>query len=190
MKNSYKILAISLLVGVALVEPGIPSPQAGYEVQLGNFAAGQTALRPYGNWSSTDTVSFSGTALRALTVNLRPETDKTTPAPRIAWQARKSYAVWLTAYSSSPDETDDTPFITASGKYVRDGIIASNFLPFGTKVKIPALFGDKIFTVEDRLHARFSDRMDIWMPSKAAAFNFGKRYAEVVVVTPLVALGE
>ena len=69
----------------------------------------------------------------------------------------------VTAYSSSPDETDNTPFITASGKTVRDGVVATNVLPFGTKIKIPSLFGDKIFTVEDRMHRRMKNVMDIWM---------------------------
>ena len=40
---------------------------------------------------------------------------------------------WVTAYSSTPEETDDTPFVTASGTSVRDGVIATNFLEFGTK---------------------------------------------------------
>ena len=50
----------------------------------------------------------------------------------------------ITGYSSTPQETEDTPFLTASGKKVRDGIVANNFLPFGTKIKIPKIFGDKI----------------------------------------------
>src|SRR3989338_6396754 len=42
----------------------------------------------------------------------------------------ETHEVWVTAYSSSPDETDDTPFITASGGDVRDGVMAAYFLPF------------------------------------------------------------
>ncbi|OGZ52853.1 MAG: hypothetical protein A3B25_01005 [Candidatus Ryanbacteria bacterium RIFCSPLOWO2_01_FULL_48_26] len=91
--------------------------------------------------------------------------------------------VWLTAYSSSVDETDDTPFITASGKHVRDGIVATNFLPFGTKIKIPKVFGDKIFIVEDRMHPRKKGIVDIWMPSKKEALRFGSFKADIVVVT-------
>ncbi|MBI2674482.1 MAG: 3D domain-containing protein, partial [Candidatus Yanofskybacteria bacterium] len=62
------------------------------------------------------------------------------------------HVVMASAYSSTPDQTDDTPFITAWGTQVRDGIIAANFLPFGTLVKMPDLYGDKIFTVEDRMN--------------------------------------
>src|SRR5882724_9437368 len=56
--------------------------------------------------------------------------------------APERLTVWVTAYTSVPEETDDTPFITAMGTKTRDGIVATNMLPFGTKVKIPALFGD------------------------------------------------
>ncbi len=90
--------------------------------------------------------------------------------------------VWVTAYSSSPDETDDTPFETASMTYVRDGIIAANFLPFGTKILIPELFGDKIFVVEDRMHERKRDFVDIWMSSKEEALRFGINRAEIVIL--------
>lgn len=88
----------------------------------------------------------------------------------------------LTAYASEVDETDSTPFITANGTYVHDGIVATNLLPFGTRVEIPALFGDKIFTVEDRMSPRMTGRMDIWMSSRAKAIVFGSSYANVVVL--------
>lgn len=88
----------------------------------------------------------------------------------------------VTAYSSSPDETDASPFITASGTRTRDGIIAANFLNFGTRVKIPALYGEKVFVVEDRMAAHNSGKVDIWMPSKSLAIQFGVRRAEIVVL--------
>lgn len=88
----------------------------------------------------------------------------------------------LTAYSSSPDETDYNPFYTADGKHVHDGIVASNFLPFGTKIMIPSLFGNKIFSVEDRMAKRFQRTIDIWMPSKAKALFFGVNYADVLIL--------
>ena len=85
--------------------------------------------------------------------------------------------VWVTAYSSSPDETDDTPFVTASGSMVHDGVAAANFLPIGSKFRIPKMFGDKVFTVEDRMNPRYNDVqiVDVWMGSKEQAINFGKR---------------
>ena len=83
--------------------------------------------------------------------------------------------VTVTAYSSTPEQTDNTPFITAKGTKVRDGIVAANFLDFDTKVKLPEIFGDKVFVVEDRMHPRFSDRIDIWFPDTETAKSFGKR---------------
>ena len=91
--------------------------------------------------------------------------------------------VVFTAYSSSVDETDDTPFITASGKTVRDGIVANNLLSFGTKVRIPEIYGDKIFEVQDRMNQRKSVyQFDIWMPSKSEAINFGVKTARIEII--------
>lgn len=90
--------------------------------------------------------------------------------------------VTMTAYSSTPDQTDDTPFITATGDHVADGIVAANFLPFNTYIQIPKLFGNKVFVVKDRMHPRFSDRVDIWFADRAAAMKFGIRTAEIVIL--------
>lgn len=89
----------------------------------------------------------------------------------------------ITAYTSTPDQTDDSPFIAASGKRVYDGMIAANWLPMGTKIKIPSLYGDKIFSVEDRMNKRFGyGRMDIWLDtSKSEARKFGVKHVEVEV---------
>lgn len=94
----------------------------------------------------------------------------------------KTRRVRVTAYSSSPEETDDTPFITASGKNVRDGIVASNFLPLGTKIRIPAVYKDKVFVVEDRMHPRMKNVVDIWMESKEDAIRFGAREASIEIL--------
>ena len=62
-------------------------------------------------------------------------------------------------------------------------MIAANWLPFGTKIKIPALYGDKIFTVDDRMNARYGyGRMDIWLDTtKTEARKFGVKRVEVEV---------
>ena len=65
---------------------------------------------------------------------------------------------------------------------MRDGIIAANFLKIGTQVKIPALYGDKVFVVEDRMAKKNSHKVDIWMPSKTDALQFGVKKAEIVVL--------
>ncbi|MBI4119664.1 MAG: 3D domain-containing protein [Parcubacteria group bacterium] len=92
------------------------------------------------------------------------------------------YQVVATAYTSVPEQTDDTPNITASGTYTRDGVIAANFLPIGTAVKIPKLFGDKVFLVEDRMHPRNGSKIDIWLPTVDAAKRFGVKLVKIVVL--------
>ncbi|MBU0670836.1 MAG: 3D domain-containing protein [Patescibacteria group bacterium] len=90
--------------------------------------------------------------------------------------------VKLTAYSSTPGETSGDPFITASGARVHDGTIAANCLPFGTRVKIPEIYGDKIFVVEDRLAARMGcSTVDIWFSDRSSALAFGRAYATIEV---------
>ncbi|MDO8655205.1 MAG: hypothetical protein Q7R48_02135, partial [bacterium] len=84
-----------------------------------------------------------------------------------------SMLVTTTAYSSTPDQTDDTPFTTASGTQVREGVVAANFLPIGTIIRMPDLYGDRVFTVEDRMHPRKGYQVDIWFPSKTEALRFG-----------------
>lgn len=88
----------------------------------------------------------------------------------------------VTAYSSTPDQTDDSPFITASGSMVRDGIVACNTLRFGTKVKFPQIYSDKIFVVEDRMAPKNSHKADIWFPSREEAKQFGVKYTEMVIL--------
>ena len=100
----------------------------------------------------------------------------------VAVAATSTLSMRITAYSSSPDETDNTPFTTANGTQVHDGVVASNVLPFGTKITIPKLFGDKIFTVEDRMAKRMKNVVDIWMSSKGQALLFGVRNANIVII--------
>ena len=95
---------------------------------------------------------------------------------------KKMIKTVLTAYSSTPDQTDSTPFTTASGTRTRDGVIAANFLAFGTKVQIPEIFGDKVFTVEDRMAKKHSDKIDIWFPERRLAKRFGIQKAEVIIL--------
>ncbi len=99
------------------------------------------------------------------------------------YKPKITYTVPVTAYSSTPDQTDHTPFITAAGTHVRDGVIAANFLPFGTIIKIPELFGDKTFVVEDRMNSRYWMKIDIWFPEKELAKEFGIKVVKIEIVS-------
>ena len=95
----------------------------------------------------------------------------------------KKVKVVVTGYSSTAWQTDATPFITASGKYVEDGIIANNMLPFGTRVRLPELYGDKIFIVEDRMNSKKGYyHVDVWFEDYHQAKEFGAKttYIEVL----------
>ena len=92
----------------------------------------------------------------------------------------------MTAYNSLSSQTDSTPCITATGfNLCEHGIedsIAANFLRFGTKVRIPDLFGDRVFVVRDRMNGRYTNRVDIWMKSYDNARDFGLKYAKIEVL--------
>jgi 3D (Asp-Asp-Asp) domain-containing protein len=95
--------------------------------------------------------------------------------------------VSMTAYNSEAAQTDASPCITANGfnvcKHGIEDTIAANFLPMGTKVKIPDHFGDRVFIVRDRMHPRFQNRVDVWMASRSDALKFGvKRIARIEVI--------
>jgi len=123
-----------------------------------------------------------------------------------AWglaEAPKVLILKATAYTSSPRETDSTPFITATGARTRLGIIAvsrdllGSDLPYGSLVRLKdlgrwkdgkdagrfdALFRDIVFVVEDTMHRRKRQQIDIWLPDRSLALKFGVRRVKVVVL--------
>ncbi len=98
---------------------------------------------------------------------------------------RRTYSIPMTAYTSEPGQTDDSPCITASGLDVcardEENVVAANFLPLGTRVRIPELYGNRVFYVEDRMNARYNYKMDIWMKQKSDAKRFGVKHTTVEV---------
>ena len=105
-------------------------------------------------------------------------------------EPRFTLKIWVSAYNSHPLQTDSTPCTTASGlnvcKRAQEGaedIIATNFkyLPFGTKVRFPELFGNKIFIIEDRMNARYWNFFDVWMPDYASAKQFGRKWTTIEI---------
>lgn len=96
---------------------------------------------------------------------------------------KKKLIVRSSAYSSTRDQTDGSPSVTASGTKVHDGTIAANGFVFGTKLRIPEYFGDKVFVVEDRMHTRWGKKkIDVWMTDRAAARNWGVRTVTIEIL--------
>jgi len=139
-------------------------PQYSIAIQLGN----QSMKRV--NYSSDSQLSYW---------------DKTLPEIKVKqYRVKKAFYTTVTAYSSSPDETSGDPFITASGDRTGDGVMAHQYLPFGTKVRFPELFGEKIFIIKDRLHEKHTSpyHFDMWMQSKTEAKAWGARQIKVEIL--------
>lgn len=96
-------------------------------------------------------------------------------------EAPRTMKIPVTAYNSLPNQTDSTPFHTADNTHVRDGLIAANFLPLGTRVKFPELYGDKEFIVKDRMNPRYHYKADIWMENYSDAIDFGLNYTTIEI---------
>jgi len=94
---------------------------------------------------------------------------------------QKTIYVNVSAYTSTKNQTDGSPYVTAVGTPVRDGILAANFLPIGTVVRMPDKFGDKLFVVEDRMDERFSLQVDVWMSDQEEAKKFGIQFLKVEI---------
>lgn len=92
----------------------------------------------------------------------------------------------MTAYNSEVGQCDDSPCITANGfnvcKHGIEDTIAANFLRFGTKIRIPDVFGDRVFVVRDRMNQRYQNKIDVWMKDKSDAMQFGVKVAKIEVV--------
>jgi len=108
----------------------------------------------------------------------------TIPTAKNGQGATRRMTVKATAYSSTVDQTDSDPFTTASGMKVKQGIIALNGVKFGTKVRIPQYFGNRVFVVQDRMHSRWGQsRIDIWMTTRAEALQWGIRTVTIEILS-------
>ncbi len=101
------------------------------------------------------------------------ETKVEVPAPVIPERKVKSTkVVAATAYSSDVRQTDAHPFRPAMAMDFREVVaqkgevncIAHNDLRLGTEVRFPELFGNKVYTVCDRMNVRYTghNRVDFY----------------------------
>ena len=87
--------------------------------------------------------------------------------------------VIVTAYNSLPNQTDNTPFETATGDSVFYGgvavsrpLLADSLLPYGSIIIIEGI--PDTFVVFDTFHRRFTEpKVDIWTEEYVDAINFG-----------------
>ena len=95
--------------------------------------------------------------------------------------------VLVSGYTSSKDETDNTPYLCEGSGYSLDTlrdykkVVACNSLEFGTILYIVGVGEVKVV---DRLHERFDDRIDLYFGSKnnkKEAKKFGIPVKEVFI---------
>ena len=112
----------------------------------------------------------------------------TTPAPADVPFAPPlpNYEVALTAYNAVPAQTDDEPFITASGAYANPEVVAARSqdlqdeLPFGTIIEIDGptskqhtcgysmvspILGYRV--IADTMNVRYTNRIDVLFSTKS-----------------------
>jgi 3D (Asp-Asp-Asp) domain-containing protein len=126
------------------------------------------------------------TTIKTQLVRSKPER-KTTPFPNLS--------VRSTAYNSIPNQTDSSPFQTSTGARTRYGIIALSRdllkrIPYGSRVRLQdngswgsgrgrgkynAMLKDTVFVVEDTMHPRKNDTVDVWLPAHDQAMQWGVR---------------
>jgi 3D (Asp-Asp-Asp) domain-containing protein len=55
-------------------------------------------------------------------------------------------------------------------------------LPFGTKVRIPEIFGNKVFEVQDRMAPKHNGKVDIWFGTREEALKFGVKQSRIEIL--------
>lgn len=128
-----------------------------------------------------EAASIEATSTEAITTATSTEATSTPD-----YKVKSTSVHVMTAYNSEVGQTDNSPCITANGfdvcKHGQEDTIAANFLKFGTKVRIPELYGDRIFVVRDRMNVKHPNRVDIWMKDRSSAIKFGVKTAKIQVL--------
>ena len=118
--------------------------------------------------------------------------------------ANPTYTLRATGYNSLVNQTDSTPFITATGARTRFGVVAvsrdllGDEFPYGSLVRLrdlgsyytgrgagafqSLLDSQGLFIVEDTMHARKTQQLDVWFPEYSTAIQWGVRRVEVELV--------
>lgn len=96
---------------------------------------------------------------------------------------KRAYAVTATAYSPRAQETDDTPWETATLTRCTEGrtiAVSQDHVDWlGRRVYIP---GYGVRVVEDLMNKRFTDRIDFFIENTAQAEAFGVKSLKVILL--------
>lgn len=183
MKHRISALLIGSLITISML--GTLTAQAGLLDWLG-LSSTRTEVAATGSFDQLYASMFANSREAVDTPTYAENAGAiiadTSPVGGTQKTLRKSYLVQVSGYTSEVAQTDDSPFITAKGTHVRDGIVATNMFPFGTVIKMPSLYGDKLFVVEDRMNKRYQANVDIWFTDKAEALKLGRRMVTIEVI--------
>lgn len=94
----------------------------------------------------------------------------------------------LTAYTPEPEQTDDTPYITATGDSVKIGGLAlSRELIKQYNINAELSYGDSVlvlvameFEVNDTMNKRYTSRGDVFFYDTPKAYRFGLHVARLI----------
>ena len=134
----------------------------------------------------------------------RPVVSEQLFSVKVGPTANPRYTLRATGYNSAVNQTDSTPFITATGARTAFGIVAvsrdllGDEFPYGSLVRLRDLGSyytgrgagafqtlldqQGLFIVEDTMHARKTQQVDVWFPEYATAVQWGVRHIEVELV--------
>lgn len=176
-KSKYCLVIATVCFGINMIFPSmfVQAATTPNEVLLITDNSGYpTSIKPK---KTKATTSITAESSNNTNTNLRRS--------KWVYTGPKTMTVPTSAYSSTVDQCDASPFITASGYNLKgsaETVVAANFLPLGTRIKIPSHFGDKIFTVEDRMNARYTYKVDIWMTSREKAIHWGVKNVTIEIL--------
>jgi 3D (Asp-Asp-Asp) domain-containing protein len=124
-------------------------------------------------------------------------------ATEVAINGLPTFTLRATAYNSEEGQTDSTPFITATGATTAFGIIAASrdmleHIPYGSLVRLKDMGNYRsgrgegkyqelldtqgLFIVEDTMHPRKVEQIDVWFPHRSEALTWGVRKVVLEVV--------
>lgn len=122
---------------------------------------------------ASNTITYEAPEKEEATTTVRVLIATTTPHELVRAQ--------VSAYTSSVEETDDTPEINAMGRKPGPGSIAC---PTRYEFGVEVIVSGKSYFCDDRMGPRYSggDYFDIWMSSRESAMHWGRRHVTVEVV--------
>ncbi len=180
-------MSFALLLSIVLIEFTLIHPLTVWAV------SDSLGTQKYFDLTSSDSVAVEESPALTNSIKQLKQSKQLKELAVVSEKKKRELIVVATAYSSSVEETDSDPCTTANGfnvcKNNIENVIAANFLPFGTRVRIPELYGDRTFTVHDRMYSRYGNgRIDVWLKTKQSARQFGVKRIKMEVVEDQVAI--